>query len=349
MNIVAYISGHGFGHLAQVAPVLNRIDAIKPDCRFLIRCALPQTELRARLNFDFECEQSPTDVGVVQKNAVEEDRQASMLQMRRWIEGIDAQIDCEIDLLRRFAPSVVISDISPLAFPVAKALAVPGIGLATLDWYTIYSHWLDATDPVLTRLAAAYHVCDLLLTPPMAMAMSVFPRQSKIGLIAAQPNRLPDPLLNEQRRKALVLFGGCGNPPYDMQTLAAMGGWVFLIPGGGAAVPENVRSIDFNADVRPVDVMAFVDVVVCKPGYGVLSECWQTGTPIAWVERPDFPEFPMLKRWLDHCMPSAGMSRSDFQQGKWIHALQAAYDHPRQFPITGSGGACEAADMILSY
>jgi hypothetical protein len=56
MRIAAYISGHGFGHLAQMAPVLNRINQIKPDCQFLIRCDLPEVEIMARLDFLFDIE-----------------------------------------------------------------------------------------------------------------------------------------------------------------------------------------------------------------------------------------------------------------------------------------------------
>ncbi|MDQ7000984.1 MAG: hypothetical protein Q9M12_08900 [Mariprofundus sp.] len=349
MKIAVYISGHGFGHLAQLAPVLNRIHAIRPECRFLIRCSLPQTEIRARLNFDVEIEASEVDIGVVQKNAIEEDRDASLIRMKLWVEQMDARVDQEIRLLRRFNPSLVLSNISPLAFPVASALGVPGIGLATLDWHTIYSHWIPADDPLIQSLAEAYRACDLLLTPPMAMDMPVFPVQRRIDLIATHPVDISNPVAGDRRKKALVLFGGCAHPPYDSQALASMDDWLFLIPDAGDAGPENITGICFGPEMRPVDLMPFVDVVVCKPGYGVLSECWCTATPIAWVERPDFPEFPMLKRWLDTSMPAAGMSRADFRHGRWQSALQAALHHPCSFPSTSADGADAAANIILSH
>ncbi|MFQ5345796.1 MAG: hypothetical protein ACE5DZ_07550 [Mariprofundus sp.] len=349
MKIAVYISGHGFGHLAQVAPVLNRIHAIQPDCRFLIRCSLPQTEIRARLNFNFDIEQSEVDIGVVQKNAVEEDQGASVVRMKQWVGQMDELIRQEVELLRRFGPSLVLSNISPLAFPAARALAVPGIGLATLDWHTIYSHWMPAGDPVIRSLAGAYGACDLLLRPPMAMHMPVFTAQQHIALIAARPVEMANPVADNPQKKALVLFGGCGSPPYEPQALAAMDDWLFFIPGRGDDFPKNVTNIDFGSNIRPVDLMPFVDVVVCKPGYGLLSECWRTGTPIAWVERPDFPEFPMLKEWLDTSMPAAGMSRSDFRQGRWQPALEKAVHHPNCFPANSGDGADEAADVILSY
>ncbi|RLL51740.1 hypothetical protein D8Y20_08615 [Mariprofundus sp. EBB-1] len=352
MNIAVYISGHGFGHLAQMAPVLNRLHRIRPDISFLLRCALPEQEMRSRLHFPFEREASPVDVGVVQKNAVEEDRHASIKLMRAWIEQMDAQIDKEIALLRAFNPALILSDISPLAFPVAKALGIPGIGLATLDWHSIYSYWLDADDPIITTLASAYAQCDLLLTPPMAMHMPVFATQQQIPLIFTQANSVANPVATDTRKKALVLFGGCGNPPYHLHALQEMHEWLFLVPDmeqdPSTNLPGNVQPVRFASDLRPVDLMPHVDVVLCKPGYGILSECWTTETPIAWVERPDFPEFPMLKEWLDNAFPACGMSRADFQQGHWQVALDAARIHPTPFPEY-EDGAIKAADIILSY
>lgn len=353
MNIAVYISGHGFGHLAQMAPVLNRIHQIRPYCNFLLRCSLPESEIKSRLNFQFQLNSCPVDVGVIQKNAIEEDHQASIQQMRRWIEQMDDQVEQEIELLTAFQPTIIISDISPLAFPAAKSLGIPSIGLATLDWHQIYSYWLDADDLIIKKLADAYGQCDLLLTPPMAMAMPAFSKQQKIPLIASQAKNITNPVVTDSRKKALILFGGCGNPPYDLSALVNMPEWLFFIPDIAKQtindLPENVLSIQFNNDLRPVDLMPFADVVLCKPGYGVLAECWSTNTPIAWVERPDFPEFPMLKEWLDNSLPSHGMSRTEFQQGRWKTALDSAASHSSSFPANDEDGAMKAADIILSF
>ncbi len=347
MRIAAYISGHGFGHLAQMAPVLNQIYQMKPDSRFLIRCPLPVAEIQARLDFPFDLESTAVDVGVVQKSAIEEDRQASLLQMKQWISEMDEHIKQEIIMLHDFQPSLVLSDISPLAFPAARAVAVPGIAIATLDWFAIYSCWLPENDPVLISLAAAYRDCDLLLQLPMAMDMAVFQKRQKIPLIAAYPSEISFPFLNNRDKCALVIFGGSNQPSYDLQALAALSEWQFLIPDTTAEAPENVQSIHFSNEVRPIDFMPFVDVVICKPGYGILAECWRTGTPIAWVERPDFPEFPMLKGWLDKEFPACGMSKSNFQSGNWLETLERARRHANAFPDLDADGAKVAADIIL--
>jgi len=348
MNIVVYISGHGFGHLAQMAPVLNRMHQRSPACRFLIRCSLPEAEIRARLDFDFALDGESVDLGVIQKSAIEEDREASIEQMSVWCMSMPERIQREVNLLRSFQPALVISNISPLAFPAARALAVANIGLATLDWHTIYGHWLDAKHPVMQHLKAAYQQCDLLLTPPMAMDMAVFIRQQSIPLIAAKPKIISCPFASTYARSALVVFGGSSQPAFDLQALAAMPDWQFLIPHAPHDAPQNVTPISFDGGLMPVDLMPFVDVVVCKPGYGVLAECWRTGRPMAWVERPDFPEYPMLKRWLDDQFPSHCISRAAFQQSDWSVALQGALTSQRRFPELQEDGADRAAEFMLA-
>jgi len=348
IKLAVYISGHGFGHLAQVAPVLNALYRLNPGCHFLIRCPLPAAEIRARLDFDFQLDQESVDIGVVQKSAIEEDRGQSIAGIRYWLATMKSRIQREVVLLREYGATAVLSDISPLAFPAAQELSIPSIGLATLDWHTIYSAWLAADDPVLEVLSAAYRHCGLLLTPPMAMTMPLFPRQQQVPLIAATPEPLRFTPPEVDGSIALVIFGGSGKPAFDLEALSAIEGWHFLIPGAGGNLPGNVRDICFGPGLRAVDVMPHVDTVVCKPGYGILSECWRTKTAITWVERPDFPEFPMLKMWLDERFPSAGMSRSDFSTARWGDALEASCSSSRRFPDIDGDGAEVAASMILA-
>ena len=47
------ISAHGFGHLAQVAPVLNALTERLPALRLTIRSGLPTAKLQARIEAAF--------------------------------------------------------------------------------------------------------------------------------------------------------------------------------------------------------------------------------------------------------------------------------------------------------
>src|SRR5690606_27848302 len=43
------------------------------------------------------------------------------------------------------------------------------------------------------------------------------------------------------------------------------------------------------------DVIATANVVVSKPGYGILSECVVNHKPLVYAERTDFREYPVLE------------------------------------------------------
>ncbi len=346
MRVAVYVSGHGFGHLAQVAPVLARLREAHPGARFLVRCGLPEGELRARLRFDFVLDRVPVDVGVVQRHAIEEDPHASVRRLREWLAGFAGHLDREAALLGDFGADVVLSNVSPLAFPVARRLGIPGLALATLDWHEIYRHWLPADDPALAMLASAYGECDELLVPPLAMAMSAFPQRRAIPLVVADP-RESVVAGDADRRRCLVLFGGSGTPPYAIEALAGIDGWAFFVPGIERPAAGNVEPLPRGRAI--IDLMQAVDCVVCKPGYGVLSECWRTQTPIVWVERSGFPEYPVLARWLEERFPAVRLEREAFERGDWTAALTRAVRHPRCFPRLEGDGARLAAEIVAGW
>jgi len=161
--------------------------------------------------------------------------------------------------------------------------------------------------------------------------------------------RVGDVVIGGDAPVVLVLFGGCGNPAFDLDALAAMPEWRFLLPADSSdPLPSNAARVDLSGKLRAVDLLPHIDLLLCKPGYGLLSECWVTSTPIAWVERPDFPEFPVLRRWLDELFPAAGMSRDDFHAGRWADTLAAALSCERRYPEIREDGALVAARAIQS-
>ncbi|MDQ6986975.1 MAG: hypothetical protein Q9M25_04130, partial [Mariprofundaceae bacterium] len=163
--IAVYISGHGYGHLAQIAPVLNALSHKQPELQFIIRSNLPEQRIRSRLYAPFSLLEGAVDVGVLQKNAVSEDIPATIDAAHTFYDGFSNKIAAEVARLRPLHPDLILSDISPLAFPVAKQLLIPCIAVASLDWYDIYRDFLSADDAVLNTLQQAHADCDLLIQP----------------------------------------------------------------------------------------------------------------------------------------------------------------------------------------
>ncbi len=52
-HLVVSISGHGFGHVAQTAPVLNRLHECMPQLRITVRSNVAAKHLRSRIHIPF--------------------------------------------------------------------------------------------------------------------------------------------------------------------------------------------------------------------------------------------------------------------------------------------------------
>ncbi|HXH65438.1 MAG TPA: hypothetical protein VNH42_08030, partial [Mariprofundaceae bacterium] len=278
-TIVAYVSAHGFGHWAQMSPVLDALHRTDPDVRIVMRTALPRDVLEARSRFPFELMPGQVDVGVIQRDAVNEDIPATVKAVERFHHNWDEQVEQEAGFLRETGAGLVVSDIAPLAFAAAAHAGIPSIGLASIDWHAIYTPLFPQGHFSLEQIAAAHRACNLLLALPLGMPMPSFPRQKRIGLIARQSDTSRHELRQrlgyaDDDRLALVMFGGSGMPPFRMDVLAEMTGWRFMMPALPAGdIPTNVRAMPDGSDMA--ELIRAADVIVCKPGYGIVSEAWR--------------------------------------------------------------------------
>lgn len=343
--VAVYISGHGYGHLAQIAPVLDALVRRCPDVSLLLRTRLPVALLSRRIRAPFTLLADAVDVGVVQKNAISEDIPATLEAARAFYKDFDERIEREAKLLAKLHPVAVLSDISPLAFPVAKRVGAPCFAVASLDWHEIYRAYLPADDPLLATLQKAHDDCDLLIRPPLSMPMPTFAERREVEIIVDDAYTAPKPARDAEHRTALVMFGGAGDPPFNVRALEDIAGWRFLslsrIPSGASA---NVKQAVFRDSTA--ELVQGCELVITKPGYGTLAECWQTNTPLAYVPREEFPEYPHLDDWLQKNAPSARMQMEDFVSGNWREAMQAALDCPRSWPQIKTSGAEQAVELI---
>ena len=61
------ISGHGYGHAAQVVPVLNALGRLVPNLKALLRTTVPAGFFEPRLAIPWELSPAQQDIGCIQK------------------------------------------------------------------------------------------------------------------------------------------------------------------------------------------------------------------------------------------------------------------------------------------
>ena len=100
--------------------------------------------------------------------------------------------------------------------------------------------------------------------------------------------------LGLDRRPAILLsFGGIGLPGFRPRLLASMAEYQFLIPDPASEPPPNVGVVSgerlFALALGYEDVVGAADVVVSKPGYGIVTDAIGARTRLVYTDRGDFP------------------------------------------------------------
>jgi hypothetical protein len=95
------------------------------------------------------------------------------------------------------------------------------------------------------------------------------------------------------------------------------------------------------------ELLTSCDALLCKPGYGSFVEAACSGTPVLYVDRPDWPETPALVEWLQRYGTCREVARAQLERGDIEHDLHALWSSPRSAPPMATGAA-QAADWLRS-
>ena len=354
-----YVSGHGFGHATRTAEVLRVVRERAPGLAITVCTSAPRALFADAVRPPFALREVQCDVGLVQRDALTIEEAASAEAVARFLSGWPGLLEREVAWLRQAGARLVLGDIPPLAFAAAAGAGVPSIALGNFSWDWIYRHLgrrrpslLDAAE----QAAAAYGQAGLLLRLPFAGDLSAFPRALDIPLVCRRPAvTKADARLRlglDLRPAVLLSFGGLGMPGLDPSTLGRLGEYQLLLTGpvGGGGAP-NLRRIPNEAltavGLEYVDLVGAVDVVVSKPGYGIVTDCIGSRTRLVYTERGDFPEYDVLVAGMPRYLPVAFVSNADLRAGRLGEALATV--RSLEFPESPrTDGAGVAASRVLA-
>lgn len=160
--------------------------------------------------------------------------------------------------------------------------------------------------------------------------------------------------LPADRRLALSSFGGYGLDDLDLHRLDCLDAWTVVVTGDRAPrdLPPEIHFIEddvvYARGLRYEDLVHAVDVVVTKPGYGIVSECIANDTAIVYTTRGRFREYDVLVDGIQRYLRSAFIDQTDLRAGRWLAALDAALAAPTPVERPRTDGAEVVADMIAA-
>ena len=97
------------------------------------------------------------------------------------------------------------------------------------------------------------------------------------------------------------------------------------------------------------DLVAAADVVVSKPGYGIVSECIANNTALLYTSRGRFIEYDVFVAEMPRWLRCRFISQEDLLAGDWAGAISALLAQPDPPDRARVDGAEVAAGAILSF
>jgi L-arabinokinase len=366
LTVVFFISGHGFGHASRQVEVIHALAKARPGTRIILRTAVSPSLLERRLDVAYELRPGPCDAAIVQPSSITQDDEATVREAIEFYRNLDQRVLDETRALERDRVNLIVGDIPPLAFEVAHRLGIPSIGISNFTW-----DWILEAHPGMTtaapwlvpRLRRAYAHATRALELPFAGGFEVFTDVRRIPLVARQHKRARDETRERfgipiDRRALLLSFGGYGLPDLDLSALDVLVSrepWTVVTtdrssrpgdtPGGVIFVPES----GFIATgFRYEDLVAAVDVVVTKPGYGIISECIAADRPMLYTSRGHFREYDVLVRAMPRYLRCEYIDQRSLLAGRWTHALDDLLKQPAAPETLAMNGADVAAEELVS-
>lgn len=349
------ITSHGFGHVAQVAPVLNRLAQQHPTFELIVHSTVDPALLSHRLHMDFRHIAEASDIGMIMTSALTVDVRASALAYQHFHQHWHKKISQAARTLERLAPDLVLVNAPYLSLAAAAEVGIPAVALSSLNWADIYQHFCvhdGISKKIHGQMFDAYQAAQMFLRTEPAMPMPRLHNTRALGPIAT---------LGLNRRMAIV----------DKLQLQPTTRLVLLNLGG---IPQNLdlRRWPIHPDIhwlvpkawqvpRPdmsgwqelgfpfIDVLHSCDAVLTKPGYGMFTEAACNGVPVLYVPRTDWPEEPYLVDWLSRLGRTLAITQQQLHEGLCADALTALLSTPPPSAVvpTGIHEACMIINAML--
>ena len=357
-SIAFFITPHGFGHAARSCAVIQELKRMEPSLTFLILTTVPKEFFDNSLDFEFLYHPLQTDVGFIQRSALEIDMAATIDSLRSFYGSPAPNKDRIINLLRKSDTKLIISDISPLGIQMAQELGLRSILIENFTWDWIYRFY-EAKFPQLAPISSLIE--DIYKSASFRIRTIPYCGKCKDDLVVPPVSRCLKNSREATRKKLNVGLG-------EKMILVSMGGvseelrflnegflnelkkysvrLVCCSDGGGLKNFENVIFLPQFSNYYHPDLVNASDGVIGKLGYSTVAEVANTGVPFAFVVREDYPEMDCLKDFVLTFQNTLEVNAQRFKTGNILEQVLSLLEFERIEP-NDINGAEECAKFIL--
>ena len=368
-TITFYISGHGYGHASRQIEIINGLARRSFSeggrrthrLEILIRTSAPRWLFDRTVRVPFRFFECPCDTGIVQIDSLRLDEEESVRRAGAFYATFEERAAREAAFLHEHRVDLVVSDAPPLACAAAELAGRRSVVISNFTWDWIYSGYRELFDRiaphVIPTIGQAYAEASEGWRLPMHGGFSNVRHVKDLPWVARHASVPRDQVLRRLdvptgKPLALSSFGGYGVRDFDPATLDCRDTWTVVITGRErpAALPPGVAFVDesglYASGLRYEDLVAACDVVVTKPGYGIISECIANDTALLYTSRGHFVEYDVMVREMPRVLRCAYIDQAALLAGRWREALDQLLEAPPPPDRPPTNGAEVAAEWL---
>lgn len=361
--IAVAISAHGFGHLGQCVPVVRALLRRFPGRRVVVLSEIPPDVLRDFLGESVEFLLAPNHVSILMKDALRVDLNATSQAFVAWQSCYHEKVAAFVSVLRSIEPALLLSNVDHTPLSAARELGIPAFAMCSLNWADILeslffedANAVSDTDggtlaKVCRDIRAVYNGAEAFLRVSPGMGMKSLTNLHRVNVLAREGERydLHQRLgVPEHHRLVLLSLGGITQRlELDRWTLPDNTHWI--VPDNACVPTDRSRITPFaELNMRFIDVLTSVDILLTKPGYGSFCEAWRNQTSVLYVRRPRWAEEAALIDWIQRHTPAQEVSLEAFERGNITGAMMALLQRPATFSSI-PGGESEVLNHLAPY
>ena len=275
-NLLYYVTDNGLGHTTRSIAIIREL--LRNDFSVTIRNSKSDLFFRESLP---KCKiiGGITDVGQkLGSDGISIDEINSKKSIESWIDKINENSIKEIDNIKKLDPDLIISDVSVLPLQISKKLKITSIIISNFSWYDVL-YFLDDNRKNLLR--TYYNFADFCIQLPFSTKMNHFSNKKKVGHISRHPTKTRDQIrenLGIHPDEFLILL----SVENSNLTVKYPTQKKFKIMST-SKINQISSSINLKNYVEGQNLVNAADFVICKCGYGMITECLTSGTPFSYI------------------------------------------------------------------
>ncbi len=355
--MVYYVSAHGYGHGVRSTDIIRALNRLCPELTVHVVTNLPSSFLLNRIDSGLNIFHGGAfDFGMAQLDSIRVDVEHSLAGIEAIYSKREDLIRQEMDFFLKNSIQLVVADIPAIPLEAAARAGLPGIAVGNFGWDWIYSQFAERDSRwtvMVDAIQQGYRSADLLLRLPFAEPMSVFRRIEDVPVVAS-PGR-------QRREEIAAMTGARLDRPWILLSFTTLD-WdeeaqdrvencrdhEFFTVLPLAWLRSNIHAIH-REQVSFGDVVASVDAVISKPGFGIISDCVVSAKPLIYADRKDFKEYDVLVESIQKFLKNVHIPAGRLYQGELREALDQLVHAPEPLLKPAMGGAEFAARRMIQY